>query len=252
MHVRCTPKAADKPPLLLLHPSPYSGAYYASLMRHLAPHRQTIAIDTPGFGASDPPPDQVDLDDYANAFGHALDGLGLGDEPVDVLGFHTGAMVAVALALQRPLGVRRLVLGGLPFLEGEAREAAHRNTARPPTLKEDGRHLLDYWEHIAVQRHPSISLAQAQQRYNDFAQSFPQGWRAYDALYRYPAEAKIPLVAQPVLLLLIHEILLPGTLAAEPLFQRAERIDLPELGKNAFDIAPEVITAAILPFLDAA
>ncbi len=250
MHVRSTPKAAGAAPLILLHPSPYSGTYYADLMRVLAPQRQTIAIDTPGFGASAAPPDLIDLEDYAAAFGHALDGLGLGEGPVDVLGFHTGAMLAVALGLQRPRSVRRLVLAGLPFLMGKAREAAYRTTARPPTLAEDGSHLLDYWERVVAERHPGVSLAQAQQRYNDFAPSFPEGWRAYHALYRYPAEEKIPQLAQPVLLLLIHEILLSGTLAAEPLFQRCERIDLPDLGKNAFDLAPEIIAAAIEPFLD--
>jgi pimeloyl-ACP methyl ester carboxylesterase len=252
MHVRSTPKVAQAAPLILLHPSPYSGAYYKDLMRILAPHRQTIAIDTPGFGASAPPPELIDLDDYASAFGQALDGLGLGEGPLDVLGFHTGAMMAVALGLHRPHCVRRLVLAGLPFLVGEAREAAYRNAARPPSLTEDGRHLLDYWQHIVVQRHPAVSLTLAQQRYNDFAPSFPDGWRAYHALYRYPADDKIPLLTQPVLLLLIHEILLSGTLAAEPLFQRCERIDLPDLGKNAFDIAPEIIAAAINPFLDGA
>ncbi len=252
IHVWSTPKVAETPPLVLLHPSPYSGAYYADLMAALAPHRQTLAIDTPGFGASTPPPDLIELDDYAHALGQALDGLGLGDGPVDVLGFHTGAMLAVALGLQRPRAVRRLVLAGLPFFVGEAREAAYRTMARPPALAEDGRHLLDYWEHIVVQRHPDVSLAKAQQRYNDFAPSFPEGWRAYHALYRYPAETRIPELAQPVLLLLIHEVLLPGTLAAEPLFQRSRRIDLPDLGKNAFDLAPEILAAAIGPFLDEA
>ncbi len=252
MHVWSTPKMAGAAPLILLHPSPYSGAYYADLMRVLAPRRQTLALDTPGFGASAPPPDLIDLDDYAAAFGQALDGLGLGEGPVDVLGFHTGAMLAVALGLQRPRAVRRLVLAGLPFLVGEAREAAYRTMARPPTLAEDGRHLLDYWAYIVLQRHPGVSLAKAQQRFNDFAASFPDGWRAYHALYRYPAETRIPQLTQPVLLLLIHEILLPGTLAAQPLFQRSRSHDLPELGKNAFDLAPEAIAAALEPFLDEA
>jgi len=250
MHVWSTPRVAGRPPVLLLHPSPYSGAYYADLMRILSRDRQAIAIDTPGFGASAAPPAPVELPDYAAAMAQALEALDLPKTGVDVLGFHTGAMIAVELALQRPDQVRRLVLAGLPFYGSEAREAAYQKMARAAPIEEDGRHLLTYWNIIVRQRHPNLSLARAQQRFNDFAPSFPNGWRAYHALYRYPADERIGLIRHPVLLLLIHEVLLQATLDAAPFFQRCQRIDLPQLGKNAFDLGADVIANAMRAFLD--
>ncbi len=250
MHVWSSPPVTGRAPVVLLHPSPYSGAYYADLMGILSRDRQTIAIDTPGFGASAPPPAPVELEDYAHAMAKALEALDLPESGVDVVGFHTGAMLAVELAFQRPDRVRRLALAGLPFYAAEDREAAYRAMPRPLPIQEDGQHLLTYWDIIVRQRHPDMSLARAQQRYNDFAPSFPDGWWAYHALYRYPAEARIPLIGQPVLLLLIHEVLLQATLAAAPMFQHCERIDLPQLGKNAFDLGADVIAQALRAFFD--
>ncbi len=250
MHVWSSPPVAGRAPVVMLHPSPYSGAYYADLMGVLSQDRQTIAIDTPGFGASAAPPAPVELEDYARAMAQALEALDLPATGVDVLGFHTGAMIAVELALRRPDQVRRLVLAGLPFYDAEAREAAYQQMARPLPIEEDGRHLMIYWDVIVGQRHPDLTLARAQQRYNDFAPSFPNAWWAYHALYRYPAEDRIAGVRQPVLLLLIHEVLLQATLAAAPLFQNCRRIDLPQLGKNAFDLGADVIADAMRDFLD--
>jgi len=49
---------------------------------------------------------------------------------------------------------------------------------------------------------------------------------------------------------LINEALRPWTLGAAPLFSRAEIIDLPDLDRDAFEIAPGALAAAINDFLD--
>jgi len=249
IHAWMTPPVAGRAPLALIHPSPYSGAYYHALMAVMAPSRQLIALDTPGFGASAPPPGAIALDDYAGALIQALERLDLAG-PADVLGLHTGAMIAVELAIQQPDLVRRLVLGGLPFQEPPARAAAFSPLAQAPTLAEDGAHLLTYWNIIAGGRSEGVSLSQAHCKFADAMAALPHGWRAYEALSRYPAETRIPRVRQPVLLILINEALRARTLAAAPLFPRAELIDLPDLDRDAFEIAPEVIAQVTHPFLD--
>jgi pimeloyl-ACP methyl ester carboxylesterase len=249
IHVWATPPVAGRAPLVLLHPSPYSGAYYHALMSLMAPGRQLIALDTPGFGASAPPPGPITLGDYAGAFAAALEGLGVAGPEVDVLGVHTGAMLAVELAVQQPERVRRLVLVGLPFQEPDARTAAFAPMAMAPTLAEDGAHLMTYWTIIAGARSKGVTLVQAQRKFADAMAALPQGWRAYEALSQYPAEARIPRVRQPVLLLLINEALRARTLAAAPLFSHAELIDLPDLDRDAFEVAPEVIARVTQDFL---
>jgi pimeloyl-ACP methyl ester carboxylesterase len=250
IHAWVTPPVAGKPPLVLFHPSPYSGAYFHALMSIMAPGRQLIALDIPGFGASAPPPGAISLEDYAGALSQALKGLVPAEPQFDVMGFHTGAMIAVEVAVQEPERVRRLVVAGLPFQEREARAAAFAPMARSPSLAEDGGHLMTYWNIIARARSEGVSLCQAQRKFAEAMAALPHGWRAYEALSRYPAEARIPRVRQPVRLLLINEALRPRTLAAAPLFPCAELVELPNLNRDAFDVAPEIIARATQDFLD--
>jgi len=185
-----TPPVAGRAPLVLLHPSPYSGAYYHALMHVMAPGRRLIALDTPGFGASAPPPGPTRLEDYAGALTQGLMGLNLGASEVDLMGFHTGAMIAVELAIQQPGLVRRLVLAGLPFQEPGARATVFAPMAKAPILAEDGAHLTPYWKAIAGARTERLSLAAAQRKFADAMAGFTHAWRAYDALSQYPQRSK--------------------------------------------------------------
>jgi tRNA (guanine-N1)-methyltransferase len=53
---RCCRIVGSGPPVLLLHPSPQSGAFSLPMARRLAPDFTAIALDTPGYGLSDPLP----------------------------------------------------------------------------------------------------------------------------------------------------------------------------------------------------
>ena len=67
---------------------------------------RAIGVDTPGFGESDPTPFVPTAEDWAAAIPAVLDHLGVAR--ADVLGHHTGSMVAPEVALQFPDRVRRL------------------------------------------------------------------------------------------------------------------------------------------------
>ena len=119
IHVRIARPASQTShrPLILFHPTPYSGDYFRSFIRLMAHDRLVIAIDTPGYGDSAAPEGLPTIKDYADAATVALDRLGLKSErgsSVDVLGYHTGSLIAIELAVQQPKLVRRLVLAGLP------------------------------------------------------------------------------------------------------------------------------------------
>ncbi|MCC5868855.1 MAG: hypothetical protein JJU27_10100, partial [Gammaproteobacteria bacterium] len=85
--------AVERPPLLCLHPNPYSGYFYDEFAQVMARDRVVLCPDTPGFGGSERPPSRVGVTDYALAFADVLLALGYGEGAagaVDVLGFHTG------------------------------------------------------------------------------------------------------------------------------------------------------------------
>ena len=134
--------------LVLLHQSPASARQFEAAFLPLARRGiRSIAIDTPGFGNSDPTPFVPDVADWAGSIVAVLDHLGVG--AADVLGHHTGSMTATEVALQFPARVRRLILNS-PFPATAAEraqylEAMQRAAARfVPQL--DGSHLLRSFE----------------------------------------------------------------------------------------------------------
>ena len=62
--------------------------------------------------------------DYAQAYGDLLDTLRL--RQVDVLGYQSGSLAAVELAVARPEQVRRVVLVGVPAFDARDREGLSR------------------------------------------------------------------------------------------------------------------------------
>jgi pimeloyl-ACP methyl ester carboxylesterase len=78
-----------------------------------------IALDLPGFGESDAPPEPWDVDCYARFMIHFLDELGL--ERVHLVGHSHGGRVSIALAADEPGRVGRLLLvdsAGIPPKRG--------------------------------------------------------------------------------------------------------------------------------------
>ena len=143
VHVR-EAGVADAPPVILLHQSPLSGAMFDPVMPLLAvAGLHAVAVDTAGFGMSDPPPGPVALQDHAEALGLVLDALGAAS--ARIVGHHTGAAIGAAFAARYPSRVERLILNGVPLLTPE--EVTYfRGFKFEPLLPEaDGSHLLTAW-----------------------------------------------------------------------------------------------------------
>lgn len=98
-------------PLLLLHQSPRSARTFDRMMRALGGKFRCIAVDTFGFGHSDPVPDKATMRDLGRSMVDVLDGLDI--ESAHVLGFHTGNKIAAAMAADHPDRVGKLVLIGM-------------------------------------------------------------------------------------------------------------------------------------------
>ncbi|MEM7294166.1 MAG: alpha/beta fold hydrolase [Pseudomonadota bacterium] len=135
------------PVILMLHPSPQSSETLVPIMEVFAPVAHCVAIDTPGYGLSDPLPDTpTNLDPYADVVLAVADRLGL--ERVHVYGAATGGQIAIALARNYPDRVASLLLDSIGhFPEGE--QAKMLDGYFPETApRRDGGHLLTYWEMV--------------------------------------------------------------------------------------------------------
>ncbi|MDP5182495.1 alpha/beta hydrolase [Blastococcus sp. BMG 814] len=136
-------------PVLLLHQTPRSWDEYRDVLPLLGRTRRAIAMDTLGFGASATPRQEWSIEMFAEGVAELCAALGL--PSVDLVGHHTGGVVALEVAAAHPSLVRSLVLSGVPFVDADRRR---RVAARPPIdevdAPVDGSHVAALW----AQRRP--------------------------------------------------------------------------------------------------
>lgn len=100
------------PPALFVHSSPANSSYVVQDMAAVADRYTCFAFDTPGFGLSDAlPRDVLTVADLADALADTLQAIAMPRCPV--FGTHTGASIALELAIRYPEQVTGLVLDGL-------------------------------------------------------------------------------------------------------------------------------------------
>lgn len=234
------PAVAHGPPLLLLHQNPSSINEYLSFAREMARDRNVIAFDTPGCGMSDPPPEPVAIGDYARSFAQGLDALDAAvDGKIDVFGFHTGAYLAVELALIRPDLVGRVILSGIPFRTGEERLERLIAARESLVLDEDGSQVFEFlramWTYSVVMRHPKTPIKRSVELFLERIRSMQRANWAYVGVWSYDPEEQLPKIRQPVLVLQSNEPLLTYSRAAATLIPDAQFVELAHLDADVFE-----------------
>jgi pimeloyl-ACP methyl ester carboxylesterase len=228
------------PPLACFHPTAVSGDFYRAYMTEMARDRIVYALDTPGYGKSDPPPEPTSIERLAESTAAALEALGYGAQgggAVDVMGYHTGVFIACDLAVQRPDLVRRLVLPGISYYPEPLRTEKYSEYAKPSPENEEGAYVMKVWEFWVGQRSDGVSLERGAEHVADMLQAGPRAWWAYHSVFSYDADARLPLVRQPVLIPNSHGGLADNSRQAAQLFPDAKLVELPHLKHGIFDTA---------------
>lgn len=235
-------------PLVCLHATAYSSRTFVPLMPLLGATRRVIATDTPGYGESDGPPERVALADYASAMADAVTRL-VGDTPVDLFGYHTGTFIATEIAAARSLAVARLVLIGIPFFEADEHAAWRAKLVDRRALTEDFDQFAARWDYFIARRTPGLTLERAFACFVDELKAYPRDWWAHDALFDYPAAARLPHVAQPTLVLNPASALAEASRRAARLMPDAAVVEMPALSGAIFDLGTERLASTIEAFL---
>lgn len=164
-------EAGAGPAVVLLDDSPRSSRLHVPLMKLLARRFQVFALDTPGYGNSDPLPfANPTIPNFAEALGATLDAMGLAQAPIYAT--HTSAKIALALAV-RGGRMPQLVLDGLSIPDQPANDAFVTAYMRPFAPEPTGAWLAAEWS-----------------RTRDMLRWFP--WFAVDADHRIPMEPPSP------------------------------------------------------------
>jgi len=197
-YAQTTPRLPGAPLVLLLHQVPRSWDEFRDVLPLLGQAGlHAVAIDLPGYGASDPGPADS-IESYADGVTSALDSFD--HEHVAVVGHHTGGVVAIEVAARRPERIEWLVLSSTSLIDEAARQRpAH--GVDDVKVAADGKYLLDLWH--GRQRFYPIDRPDLLHRFVcDALRAGPLRARAGHAAVRaYHMEKRLPLVrARPLLI----------------------------------------------------
>lgn len=240
--------AGEGPPLLLIHQTPRSIDEYAEVAPILAARHRVVAVDTPGYGASDPVSGQPEIADYAAAITAVLDQLGIGKAVV--VGHHTGALIAVEMAAASPARVDRVVLSGPIYMDAGTR-ARLRPLFEQWRTRDDGSHLKRKWDAL----HAWLPRPELVQRFVvDIFRAGETSEQGHIAAATYRMEDRLPLVQCPGLLIFGTGDVFAPSAQAEP-FRRALRpcreVTL-ETGIFPANEAPDAFARVLLDYMGGA
>lgn len=264
IHYRASGPAegGGKPPLVLVHPSPGASGQLVGLMGELsAAGRRCLAPDTAGNGDSDPlPVEMPTIPDLAAATLSALDGLAPGR--FDLYGSHTGASIAMEIALARPDRVRRLVLDGMGLYSADMQSEVLERYAREIRPDAEATHLMKVWHFCRDQflfwpyynRTAAGRLPDGlpdEETLHDFVVEVLKAMRSYHlsyrAAFRHDKRARLPKLAVPTLVVCSPSDMLHGYFReVAELVPGARAAELPAWSDARFHSASAAIIAGFL------
>lgn len=248
MHYAECGVASTATPFVLLHQTPRSWREYAQVLPLLGARRRTIAIDTAGFGESDPVA-VPGIEAWAEAALRLLDAIGV--IRAHVVGHHTGGVIAVELAARTPERVASLTLSSTPYTS----EAFRRARAERPAIdavapSDDGSHLAALWQ----KRQPFYPRGRPELLQAFVADALKAGGdveAGHRAVASYRMEDRIAAVRAPVLIVHAREDPFAAPHLAEwrHLLPAAQVVTI-EGGVPLPDQYPREFAAAVLAFVD--
>lgn len=253
-YLRAAP--TDRPrrrPLVCLHPMPYSGEYFRTFMNEMAKDRVVLAPDFPGYGFSTPPPNPASIEAHAKAMIGWLEAIGLGGRGggrVDLLGYHTGDFLAVEMSLLRPDIVRRLVLAGIPYFTGAARQSCYDRMTTNHPITDDLSSLEGRWKFTVGARASEVPLERALSLFVSELHAGDASWWGFHSAFSYPAEERLPYVSHAALVLVVAGGLADATRQAAALIDKARLVEVEGVGRGAFELGVARLAKEIRAFCD--
>ena len=237
---------ADAQAVVLLHQTPRSTDEYAEVIPLLAGSLRVIAIDTPGYGASDHPPAPPSMEDYAGVAAEVLKEVA--DRPAYVCGHHTGAIIAVEFEAAYPELTRKVIASGLIYVDDEVR-ADLGPRFKQWTVRADGSHLTAHWERLSYWTSPNTALTQ--RLLLDVYRAGETSEWGHWACLDYDMQARLPLVKKPVLILTGKDDPFVTPRAIEQLTAALPDTDLSYIDGSVFlpNENPEGFAEAILSYM---
>lgn len=185
------------PAIVLLHESPLSSQIWERVLPLLGRRARAVALDTPGYGLSDPPPAPDDAEAYARVLLEAVDGIGL--DRFAVCGSHTGVSFGLEIARLAGERVTHAIWTGVPLMEREQALVWRDRIAQPLAVADDGSHLAWLWQRYKYT--PAYPVALANMGVAHALAAPDRYWWGYHAALSHDPEPLLRSLDLPTLLL---------------------------------------------------
>ncbi len=249
VHWRLCGDQGEEPDLICLHPAPFSGLAFTAIMPDLAQGRRAIAPDFPGHGGSDPHRSDATISDYAQAMLSVVEALS-SDRPVDLLGFHTGCLVACEMALQSPSAIRSLVLIDVPAFDVETRNEHLASSSAPPEFTASLESLAPAWERGITRRIESQGIARSFEMFVEQLRHGEAMNAGFHAGFSYDVEARLESLTHPATIIATQSMLLDASRRAASLIPNAALVERTDITRAVLDEAAGPIAAQVLASLE--
>jgi len=237
------------PVVLLLHQSPRSWREFQQVLPLLGLRWRVIAMDTAGFGDSDPLPQEATVERWAVAAHELLDVLGI--SRAHVVGHHTGGVIALEMAAAFGQTVTSLVLSSIFYNDAAFRqERSRRPKVDKVSFSVDGSHLTALWQGRQAFYPPDRpDLLQAFMA--DALRAADDPYEGHRVVGLYRMEERIGLVKQPVLIMTSElDPTVAHAQALQSCLPHAQQVTIADGRVPLPDHMPEVFAQEVLRFLD--
>lgn len=217
-------------PILCLPPAPHSGLYFARFQDRLAP-QHSIAVDPPGYGGSDAR-DYKSIEDYARSLVPLLASYG----KVHILGFHSGCLIALALARLCPEYLDHVILTDVPFFDGPTRKTYAAHFSKPLALPSTAEDLSSHFDAQVGARTEDLGHARAYALWVETLRAGEHRNNMFRAAFAYDVETTLRQMTHPVHMIATQSSLLEPTRAAAKLCRSTILSERLGIDKAVFDL----------------
>lgn len=235
--------------LYCFSPAPFGSLAFANLIPHLANDRCVIAPDYPGQGGSDGGQATPTIEDYARSMLAVMDDLSA-DQPVSLLGFHSGCLVAVEAALQAPDRIERIILIDVPAFDLETRAKLLPTIGTPFEPSADLDSLSKSWDAAITRRLETQPLDQCLALFADTVGNGPRMNATFHAAFTYDVEAKLSALDVDTRIIATQSSLLDSSRRAAELIPRSTLLEVSHIQRSVIDENAESIARIIAQQLD--
>lgn len=225
---------ASEPDLYCFSPAPFGSIAYQTILPYLAKRRRVIAPDYPGQAGSDGDCVTPSIEAYVDSMLAVMDDLS-GDRPVNVLGFHSGCLVAADIKRQMPERVRQTILIDVPAFDLETRAKYLPMIGAPFDLSSNLESVAKAWDMAVTKRLDTQPLAHSFAMFADTVGNGPRMNATFHAAFTYDVERNFAQLSGDITIIATQSSLLEPSRRAARLIPDAKLIEVLNIQRSVLD-----------------